>query len=233
VTEEPAWKQYERQIHARLLRAAGGDGKAEVTFDKRLPGNLSRVDRQIDVYVEGQFANGIVEGTMAVDCKYFDRNVDVKGVETFIGLVEDVGTDFGLLVTTKGYSPAARERVAAARGVKIDIVPFEELEDWSPEVLFCPICTDLDSDRAPGPLYLDPVPAGVEGRELATGIGRCWTCISVSMRCRCGILNTLYEAEEGEWQECEGGCGVEWLAVEEIDRKGVPEGDRVAFRAGN
>jgi hypothetical protein len=45
---------------------------------------------------------------MAVDCKCFTRNVDVKAVEVFIGLVEDVGTDFGLIVTTEGYSPAAR-----------------------------------------------------------------------------------------------------------------------------
>lgn len=232
MAEEPDWRRYERQIYERLVRAAGGEGKAEVTFDKRLAGNLSRVERQVDVYVEGEFANGVGEATMAVDCKYFDRNVDVKAVETFIGLVEDVGTDLGLLVTTKGYSPAARNRAAAARGVRVEIVPYEELEGWQPEVLFCPVCTDLDSDRAPGPLYLDPVPEGVEGGELTTGIGRCWTCNSISMRCGCGTLNTLYEAEEGEWQQCEGGCGVEWMAVEEIDRKGVPEGDSIAFRSG-
>jgi hypothetical protein len=228
---EPAWRRYERQIYARLLKAAGGEGKAEVTFDKKLPGRLSRVERQVDVYVEGEFANAVGEATMAVDCKHFDRNVDVKGVETFIGLVEDVGTDLGLLVTTKGYSPAAINRAAAARGVRVEIVPYEELEDWQPEVLFCPVCTDLGSDRAPGPLYLDPVPEGVEGAGLATGIGRCWSCNSISMRCACGTLNTLYEAEEGEWQECEGGCGVEWTAVEEVDRKGTPEGDRIAFRS--
>jgi hypothetical protein len=233
MAKEPDWRRYERQIYERLVKAAGGEGKAKVTFDKLLPGRQSGVERQIDVYVEGEFANGIIEATMAVDCKHFDRKVDVKGVETFIGLVEDIGTDFGLLVTTKGYSEAARNRAAAARGVKVDIVPYEELEDWEPEVLFCPVCTDLDSDRAPGPLYLDPVPDGVEGGELAVGVGRCWTCNTISMRCGCGTLNTMYEAEEGEWQECEGGCGIEWMAVEEIDRKGMPEGERIEFRSSS
>jgi hypothetical protein len=228
---EPAWRRYERQIYARLAKAAGGAGAATVTFDKRLPGKLSRVERQVDVYVEGEFANEVGKATMAVDCKCFDRNVDVKAVEAFIGLVDDVGADLGLIVTTEGFSPAARNRAAAARGVRVEIVPYEELDGWRPEVLFCPVCTDMDSDRAPGPLYLDPVPEGAEGEELVTGVGRCWTCNSISMRCGCGTLNTLYEAEEGEWQECEGGCGVEWMAAEEVDRKGVPEGDLVAFRA--
>ena len=230
MAEEPNWRRYERQIYERLVQAAGGEAKADVTFDKQLPGSLSRIDRQIDVFVEGEFANGVIEATMAVDCKYFDRNVDVKGVEAFIGLVEDVGTDFGLLVTTKGFSPAARNRASAARGVKVEIVPYEELEEWEPEVLFCPVCTDLASDRAPGPLYLDPVGGEVEGGELIHGIGRCWTCRTISMRCGCGTLNTMYEAEEGEWHECEGGCGVEWMAVEEIGRKGLPEGERIEFR---
>ncbi len=231
--DEPDWREYERQIYERLLKAAGGEGKASVTFDKQLPGRLSRVERQVDVYVEGEFANGVGEATMAVDCKYFARKVDVKGVEAFIGLVEDVGTALGLLVTTEGFSTAARNRAAAVRGITVEIVPFEELENWEPEVLFCPICTDMDSDRAPGPLYLERVSGEVDGAELVTGIGRCWTCNSISMRCGCGTLNTLHEAEEGEWQECEGGCGVEWLAAEEVDRKGVPEGDQVALRAAD
>lgn len=227
---QPPWRRYERQIHDRLVRAAGGDEKAEVVFDKRLPGRLSGVERQVDIFVQGEFANGVGQATMAVDCKCFTRKVDVKQVETFIGLVDDVGTDLGLIVTTQGFTPAAQKRALAERGVRVEIVPYDELEEWSPEVLFCPICTDSESDRAPGPLYLDPVPDEVEGSELAFGIGRCWTCHSISMRCKCGALNTLVETEEGEWQECSGGCGVEWKAQEEIDRKGVPEGDRVEFR---
>jgi hypothetical protein len=230
MVDEPEWRKYEKQIYDRLVKSAGGDERAEVVFDKRLPGRLSGAERQVDVYVRGTFAGKVGEATMAVDCKCFTRNVDVKAVETFIGLVEDVGTDFGLIVTTEGFSDAAKKRASAERGVWVEIVPYDELENWEPEVLFCPVCTDIDSDRAPGPLYLDPVADGVTGGDLALGLGRCWTCNAISMRCACGALNTLLEAEEGEWQECASGCGVEWNAQEEIDRKGVPEGNRVEFR---
>jgi hypothetical protein len=230
MVDEPAWRKYEKQIYDRLVRSAGGDERAEVVFDKRLPGRLSGAERQVDVYVRGTFADRVGEATMAVDCKCFTRNVDVKAVEAFIGLVNDVGTDFGLIVTTEGFSGAAKKRALAERGVRVEIVPYDELENWEPEVLFCPTCTDLHSDRAPGPLYLDPIADDVIGGDLVLGLGRCWTCNTIGMRCACGALNTLLEAEEGEWQECVGGCGVEWNALEEIDRKGIPEGDRVEFR---
>ena len=39
---------------------------------------------------------------MIVDCKCLFKKIDVKDVETFIGLVEDVNAEFGLLITTSG-----------------------------------------------------------------------------------------------------------------------------------
>ena len=229
VEAERDWREYERQIHERLVRMAGGDESAKVEFDARLPGELSGVDRQVDVYVEGAFAGAVGRGTMAVDCKCFSRKVDVKDVEAFMGLVDDVATDFGLIVTTEGYSHAAERRLGQ-RGFRFDIVPYDDIEDWAPEVVFCPVCTDMDSDRAPGPLYLDPADDRITGSELVNGVGRCWNCNTLSMRCKCGNLNTLMEAEEGEWRECEGGCGIEWRGEEQLDRKGTPEGDLIEFR---
>lgn len=93
---ESRWRKYERQIHDRLVKMAGGEN-AEVIFDGRLPGRLSGTERQVDVLVRGEFAGGVGEATMAVDCKCFSKKVDV---EAFVGLVDDVGTDLGLIVTT-------------------------------------------------------------------------------------------------------------------------------------
>jgi restriction endonuclease len=230
MAEDRGWREYEKQIYDRLVKAAGGDDEATVTFDARLPGRFSKVDRQIDAYVEGRFADCVARGTMAVDCKCFSRRVDVKDVETFIGLVEDVGTDFGLLVTTEGFTPAAEARAKAHRGVYVEIVPYEELEEWEPDVEFCQVCTDPESDRAPGPVYLDPIDPGVPGAEHARGMGRCWSCNTMHMRCVCGGLNSLYENEEGAWVECSAGCGVEWKVEVELDRKGMEEGETVEFR---
>jgi hypothetical protein len=234
MSSERDWKQYENQIFERLKEMAGPD--AEVNFDVSMPGRLSRVDRQIDVFVRGDFAGHVTRATMAVDCKCFSRKVDVKDVETFIGLVEDVGTDFGLLVTTEGFSEAAKNRAAAARGMKIDIVPYEELPDWEPPFRFCEVCTDWESDRMPGGVYIEPFVPGHEppGAELVVGVGSCDRCQAIYMECGCGTVNHAIEFEHGEWLQCEGGCGVDWKAEVEVDRKGMPltvdPHDQVEFR---
>ncbi len=131
---EPVWKAYERQIYEALKAHVAED--AEVTFDEggrqKLPGRYSEIDRQIDVIVQGTFAGLPGVHTMIVDCKSFSENVDVKDVEAFIGLVEDVNADLGLLVTSAGYSSAAKKRAAAVRGIILDVVPLDELAFWLP-----------------------------------------------------------------------------------------------------
>jgi hypothetical protein len=127
---QPLWKQYEHQITDRLRSRA--TGPVTVTPDTTLPGRLSGRRRQIDILVEGSFA-GIVDAVMVVDCKCFSENVDVKDVEEFIGLLEDIDVPLGMLVTTKGFSPAAEERTR--RVLKevvpvVDIAIFDEASSW-------------------------------------------------------------------------------------------------------
>ena len=118
--EEQAWRQYERYIYEKLKEWAGG--QAEVEFDQELPGKFSGVVRQVDALITGRFAKDIERDvTAAVDCKRYSRNIDVTHVETFMGLVEDVQTDLGLLITSRGFSPAAKNRVQ--RGIKLHVVP--------------------------------------------------------------------------------------------------------------
>lgn len=115
------WRDYEEYI-VEKLEEWGGD-EAEVLFDQELPGTISGVKRQVDALVTGAFAGGVEKGlTAAVDCKCYSRKVDIKAVEAFLGLVEDVQTDLGLLVTNVGYSEAAIRR-ANRRGIRIHTVP--------------------------------------------------------------------------------------------------------------
>jgi hypothetical protein len=69
---------------------------------------------------------------MIVDCKRWAKPVDVTDVGTFLDLVEDVGADVGLLVTTRGGSGAAHERTRQARGVRLEVMTLEELASWAP-----------------------------------------------------------------------------------------------------
>ena len=69
---------------------------------------------------------------MVVDCKCFNRNVDVRHIEAFAGFLEDVNVDLGLLVTTAGFSQAARSRAEHVRGMRLDVVELDDLALWLP-----------------------------------------------------------------------------------------------------
>jgi hypothetical protein len=89
---------------------------AEVTHNAHLMGRNSKVERQIDVLVKDKI--GQYEMLIAIDAKDYNKPVDVKGVEEFHGLLEDVGAHKGALVCPKGFTAAAKDR---ARGWQIDL----------------------------------------------------------------------------------------------------------------
>ncbi len=101
----PDWKQLEHLV-AEIQKQLAPD--ATVSHNVKLPGIQSETERQIDVLVEqniGQYTMRIV-----IDCKDYAKPVDVKGVEEFYGLVQDVGAQKGALVSPRGFSEAAKTR---------------------------------------------------------------------------------------------------------------------------
>src|SRR5690606_38779115 len=110
----------------------------------------SRVMRQIDVLVTEKI--GQYEINIIIDCKDYKKPVDVKGVEEFQGLLDDVGGQKGVLVCPAGFSEAAKER---ATDLQMD--------------LYSPI------DTEPHKWQLFPtIPALVEWRGVAISFGvRC------------------------------------------------------------
>lgn len=81
--------------------------------------------RQIDILVTGDFASGLLKNrTAAIDCKCYGRKINVTHAENFIGLIDDIQTDFGILITTKGWSEAAEKRLS--RGLSLLRVEEEE-----------------------------------------------------------------------------------------------------------
>jgi Restriction endonuclease len=220
--DEPEWRQYERQIHERLLGVAGRD--AEVQFDQMLRGKHSGADRQVDVLVTADFP-GFGHARMAVDCKYFSSKINLTGADRFVGYIDDLPVDLGLLVTTQGFTEAAKRRVQSAGRLRWDIVPFDELEDWEPPLAFCQVCREArHPDSPPGVVWMEPFAPTMTppGGEFARAAGACEYCGSVHVECQCGAVRGVYEAEEGEWLECYGGCGMEFRVVNEYDRKGIP-----------
>ena len=119
---KPDWRRYEEHILEQVEEWAGEDAKIE--FDVKLPGKFSGKDRQIDILVTGVFADGLEAGlTAAIDCKCYRKNVNVGHADKFVGLIEDVQTDLGILITNKGWSKAAEKRLP--RGLRLRLVEDE------------------------------------------------------------------------------------------------------------
>lgn len=119
------WKKYEKEI-LRYFEETYPD--TQIYFDKKILGRFSKTPRQIDILIEGELAGYPIR--IAVDCKYFSRNIDVKVVESFCAMVEDIKAHQGVLITAKGYSQAAINRAHyGSQKVELDIINFEELKD--------------------------------------------------------------------------------------------------------
>lgn len=113
IKEKPEWKQLEHLV-VSIQKQLSPD--ASVQHDVMLDGIDSETKRQIDVLVEqniGQYTIRIV-----IDCKDYSKPVDVKGVEEFHGLVQDVRAHKGALVCPAGFTKSALKR---ARKLQIDL----------------------------------------------------------------------------------------------------------------
>lgn len=121
--ESQDWRKYERKIHEELSKIYQD---CEFEFDDKIFGKYSKTDRQIDISIRGEIGGNKILGI--VDCKYFSSNIDVKIVESFLGMIEDVKANFGLIITNKGYSKAAKNRVKM-KNLKLDIIEFNKLKE--------------------------------------------------------------------------------------------------------
>lgn len=97
----------------------------------RVPPRRGQRRRQVDVLVCGRVF-GLDDVTLAVDCKAWTRRVAVGDIDKFLGFLNDVGADLGLLVSASGYSAAAKSRLENERGAWVELLTLDELSAWSP-----------------------------------------------------------------------------------------------------
>ena len=120
------WREYERETYDEILDKHHG---ASVTFDAKLQGHLSNTLRQIDVLIKDQTESA--EVVTAVDAKHHARPIDVKQVEGFIGLLNDVRVDRGIMVSASGYTEAALSRAFRDDvDLDLDILSLAEYREW-------------------------------------------------------------------------------------------------------
>ena len=118
------WKKYEEEIY-EYFHSQYPD--AEITLDTKKVGLYSKVERQLDVLIEQYIAGNRL--SIVIDGKYFNKKVDVKAVESFIGMLEDVGCHKGLLISKEGFTEAAYNRAHYGPSeIELDILNYKELQ---------------------------------------------------------------------------------------------------------
>jgi hypothetical protein len=107
---EPKWKQFE--VLVAKIQADLAGAKDIVTPNDKIMGKTG-IFRQIDISIKsnvGQFQILVV-----IDCKDYNHPLDIKDVEAFISMAQDVQAHRAAMVAAHGYSEAARERAKAAQ----------------------------------------------------------------------------------------------------------------------
>jgi hypothetical protein len=121
--ERPKWKKFEELV-AKIQTDLAGD--AVVTPNDRIRGKTG-VLRQVDVSIRkkvGQF-----ELLIVLDCKDHGRPLDVKDVEEFMGLAQDVGAHKAGMVAANSFSEASKKRAQGA-GIELYGVVDPGDHDW-------------------------------------------------------------------------------------------------------
>lgn len=117
------WKDYEKEIHDSFKSMYPS---ADISYNVKVTGRYSKVERQIDVLIEDYVAGNRIR--IVVDGKFFSKKINVKDVEMFIGMLLDCEANKGLLITDKGYSQAAINRAYYDPiDIELDILNFKDL----------------------------------------------------------------------------------------------------------
>lgn len=120
----PDWKDYEKQIFTAIKEEFP---KAEVIFNDSIKGKESKTLRQIDVSIRFKENRKSVLGI--VECKYFNRRVDIGKIDALLGKMVDLKASFGLIFTHLGFTKGA-EQFAKKVGIGFRHIPFEFLKDF-------------------------------------------------------------------------------------------------------
>ncbi len=120
------WKKYENEIFEAFKTTYPN---AKISFNQKIIGRYSKIERQVDVLIEGRIAGKKIR--LVIDGKYYSKKIDVKEVDSFISMVEDIDAVQGILVTSKGYSEGAINRAYyGPTDIELDILNFEELKNF-------------------------------------------------------------------------------------------------------
>ncbi len=205
------WEIYEQQIFEKFRSKYDN---CDFIKNHKIKGLYSNVNRQIDVAIIGNLAG--IEQLGVIECKYYNKKIDVKTVDSFIGFIQDVNANFGIIITNQGFSEGATNR-AKNQKVHLDIINIEEIDEYEfePDIGYCEMCDETDRN----PIFWDEN----YSREDEYLLANCQWCSEPHIRCNYCGAETPTSMREDDILKCSGGCGLEVKITEECDRKGYCE----------
>ena len=121
------WQQYEKEVLEECHRVFHN---SSIEYNVHIEGLYSKRMRQIDILIKTDKNEVYV-----VDAKKYNNKVNVKTVESFIGMVKDVGADYGIIVSEKGYTKAAINRAhLGENNIEVDILCLNELKRFQSQI---------------------------------------------------------------------------------------------------
>lgn len=124
-----SWKDYEEAVYQECERVYLLK-RPEIIKNAHIVGRFSETPRQIDVLIKERNGNGDILMTL-VECKHYATKINVKIVDSFIGCLEDVGADKGIIVSEKGFTRAAINRAHKGKDdIEVDIMSLGELSQF-------------------------------------------------------------------------------------------------------
>lgn len=126
MTIRNSWKEYELYIFRHFQKQFPN---TSIQHDVERKGLMSRTKRQIDILIEAKVAG--FDLAIIVDCKYFNKRVGIKEVESFLSFLRDLKASKGILITNQGYTKGAHNRATYdSKDVELRIIDFEDLEQF-------------------------------------------------------------------------------------------------------
>lgn len=208
------WKIYEEQILEKFRREFPS---AVLYPDKKIEGVDSKALRQVDILISGSMVGHKMTGV--IECKYFNKKVDVKSIDSFIGFLEDIKADLGIIITNIGFTKAALNR-AAAKKIRIEIVEFKKLDSYHFDWDICEACA-ISSDYFHEMEWNSVRTAACNKKNIVVQEGNCSYCATLSLKCsECGHIMCIWE-NYGVENECF--CGKKFIVESEYIGEGMNE----------
>ena len=117
------WRDYERAMFNELYYRYQSSEYIVLPDYKEVEGLITGDKRQIDVVVFDR--QNLSRPFIMVESKFYARKLNVKDVEAFIGMQQDIGSENAFMVAPLGFSKMAQRRV---KGTNIKLLTLPEIE---------------------------------------------------------------------------------------------------------